>query len=84
MSMVKQTIFKVSEKALKDGSKAFILTDNEGYICGVYATVADAEKAIPAIERNLSNGYVNRRLIEEMAAKAAKERKKIKQVSNRK
>ncbi len=58
MAAVRELIFNITEKTLRDGSVATILTDGDGYLCGIYATVADAEKALPAIKRNILQGYV--------------------------
>lgn len=78
MSMVKELLFKVTEKDLKDGSKTFIVTDSEGYMCGFYATLQDAEKAMPAIRRNILKGSVSSLLLEEQ------NRKKFKQLYRKK
>jgi hypothetical protein len=77
--MVQELIFSVSEKTLKDGSTAVVLTDSEGYLCGIYATVADAEKAIPAIKRNITQGYVPKSCLVKQ-----RNRTNTRQVSNRK
>ena len=63
MSKVYELIFNMQEKKLRDGTTAIILTDSEGYLCGIYATVKDAERAIPAIKNNISRGSVPRKML---------------------
>lgn len=72
-------LFKIQEKSLKNGDKAFILIDSEGYMCGVYATEQDAEKAIPAIKRNITQGYVPKSVLFKKS-----NRQQNKQMSNKK
>ena len=59
----KITTFAVEEKVLANGDKAYILIDDKGYTCGLFATIAHAEKAAPAIARNINQGYVPRSVL---------------------
>lgn len=47
--------FQIQEKG-----SAKLLVDNEGYICGVYATYRDAKEAMPKIKRNLIREFKRR------------------------
>lgn len=71
----------LKEKSLKDGSTVVIMTDNYGYVCGIYATMKDAKKALPSIEYNLNKGYVNRRMIETLVSRAESSRKRSRHMS---
>lgn len=56
-----ELLYRIEErgKADKNGQKAHVVVDSEGYICGVYSTANEAEKAIPAIRRNVEKGFIN-------------------------
>lgn len=44
----------IVEKVCKDNTKAYLLVEPSGTICGIYATEADALKSMPAIIRNVN------------------------------
>lgn len=52
--------FTMEERGKPDakGSRAIVLIDSEGFICGIYASKRLAEAAIPKIKRNVSKGRV--------------------------
>jgi hypothetical protein len=47
--------FKIVERGPVDnrGYRTQVLIDNNGFICGIFATARQAEKAIPKITRNI-------------------------------
>lgn len=58
--MNKELLFVVKEL-----NKGAVVIDSEGYTCGVYETLAQAEKAIPSIKRNLEKGSVSPKLLKQ-------------------
>jgi hypothetical protein len=36
-----------------------VIIDSLGYVCGIHATVADAQKALPHVKANLNRGFVH-------------------------
>lgn len=63
MSKIKDITFEtelvISKVADAEGSKNIILVvDNYGYICGVFATEALAQAAIPNIRSNVLRGHL--------------------------
>jgi len=54
--------FTIEERGRDDkkGRKAKVLIDNEGFLCGIYATYKYAKIAIPKIRRNLVRQFKKR------------------------
>lgn len=85
MELIKGVSYKIEEKTLKDGSKAFVVLDSKGYFCGVYDSLESAEKALPAIRYNVANGVISQKSLTDMEERAAKDRsKRFRQLSNKK
>lgn len=59
--MDKELTFTIEERDYKGTlqDKAKVLVDSEGFVCGIFSTVEEAEKAIPAIRYNISRGFVS-------------------------
>jgi hypothetical protein len=47
--------FKIEERG-----SAKVLVDNDGYLCGIYATYKQAKEAMPKIRRNLIREFKRR------------------------
>jgi len=54
--------FTIEERgpADKNGHRAKVLIDNEGYLCGIFATYKHAKAAMPRIKRNLIREFKRR------------------------
>lgn len=54
--------FTIEERGPADekGNRAKVLIDNEGYLCGVFATYRHAKEAMPKIRRNLIKEFKRR------------------------
>jgi len=62
MSKKYDVYFELKEigKPDKKGKRAVTLVDQNGYMCGLFATYGQAKKAIPKIRRNLIREYKRR------------------------
>jgi len=52
--------FTIEERPEPGPKSAKVLIDNEGYICGVFATYKLAKEAMPRIRRNLIREFKRR------------------------
>lgn len=62
MSKTYDVTFTIEERGTPDakGHRAKVLIDNEGYLCGIFATYRHAKDAQPRIKRNLIREFKRR------------------------
>lgn len=72
-------MFTVTKKTLKNGDTAHILTDSQGYLCGIFATEEMALNASSRVAKNIEIGKIPK-----SALNKNPHRQQSSQVSNKK
>jgi hypothetical protein len=57
--MKKDLTFTIIEREVKGDDSAKLLIDSEGYLCGIFSSYDEAEKAKTKILHNINRGKVN-------------------------